>query len=253
MESYNLFCILINFHLMLYLLVDYEIVLTAGHCCVFFNFLLANFINCGTRLIHAQVTIFISSMSCYIGSINIDVNGDHKIYYPIAFDRLLFKIRELEKEHIKVVSKMDLETKNLVKGEYELFLKKYKVLVRQENHDVVFTVVAEKLYELGSLAKIKVSFADLLFECLYFANVYDGYLHQYLSRCSDRAFTLDVEVKRLRKLGQYVHNSMIITIFLVENSRYALPPLVLLETLNSPEDYRVAFKRYPFLKYGKSK
>ena len=245
MESYNLFRILINFHLMLQLLVDYEIVLTAGHCCVFFNFLLADFINCGARLIHAQVTIFISSMSWYIGSINIDVNGDHKIYYPISFNRLLFKVRELEKEHIKVVSKMDLETKNLVKGEYELFLKRHKVLVRQENHDVVFSVV--------SLAKTKESFADLLFECLYFSTLYDGYLHQSLSRCSDRAFTLDVEVKRLRKLGQYGSNSIIITIFLVENSRYALPPLVLLETLNSPEDYRVAFKKYPFLKYGKSK
>ena len=50
MASYNSFRILINFYLMLQLLVDYEPVLITDHFYVFFNFVLANFINCVARL-----------------------------------------------------------------------------------------------------------------------------------------------------------------------------------------------------------
>ena len=130
----------------------------------FLIFLLANFINQRARLIHLQVTIFISLMSWYCGSIIVDTKGYPKIDRLIVFERLLFKICELEKEHIKVVSKIDLKTKTLVKGEYELLLKRSKILVIQEDYDVVFDVVTDKLYGSGSLVKIKELFSGPVVE-----------------------------------------------------------------------------------------
>ena len=101
--------------------------------------------------------------------------------------------------------------------------------------------------------KIKESFTGLLFEGLYFTTIYDGCRYQSLSRCSNRMFSLNTEVKMLHNLGQYVRNSIVVSRLLVEISSYALPTLVLLENFNSPEDYRVPIKKYPFLKDGKSK
>lgn len=78
-----------------------------------FNFVLANFINYGAMLIHSQVTIFISSMLWYRWSIIIDAEEYPKIDYSIVFDRLMFKIRESEKEHVKAVSKSNWKPKIL--------------------------------------------------------------------------------------------------------------------------------------------
>ena len=117
--------------------------------------MLPNFINWGVRLIHSQVTICTSWMSWYRGSIIVDAKERLKIDYPIALDMLLFKICELEKDNLKVIIKIDLKTKKLVKGEYELLLKRSKILARQENYAVAFSIVAEKVYGSGSLAKIK--------------------------------------------------------------------------------------------------
>ena len=63
----------------------------------------------------------------------------------------------------------------------------------------------------------------------------------------------DAELKRLRKLGQVFNNSIVVARLLFEISNDTLPILVLLEVLNTPEDYVAALKNYSFLKYGKSK
>ena len=103
---------------------------TADHFYLSFNFLLSNSINCGTEIIHSQVTIFINLMLWYRGSIITDAEGLPRVDYPIAFDRLLTKIRQLEEEHVKLVSKFDLNTNKLVEGEFELLLRRSKLLTR---------------------------------------------------------------------------------------------------------------------------
>ena len=55
----------------------------------------------------------------------------------------------------------------------------------------------------------KKSFLGLVFEGLYFATVYDGCRRKSLSYYSDRVFSLDAEVKLLRKLGQNVHIALL--------------------------------------------
>ena len=57
-------------------------------------------------------------MSWYRGSIITDAKIHPKLLYPIAFNRLLSKIRQLEKNHVKVISIIDLNTNNLVEGEF---------------------------------------------------------------------------------------------------------------------------------------
>ena len=128
MVNYNYVHISINFKLLLQLLVDRRIIQTADRFNVFFNFVLANFINQRVRLIHLQVTIFIILMSWYCGSIIIDAKGHTKIDYSIAFDRLLSKTCQLEEYHVKVVSKIDLNTNKLVEGKFELLLKRSKII-----------------------------------------------------------------------------------------------------------------------------
>ena len=81
-----------------------------------------------------------------------------------------------------------------------------------------------------------------MFEGLYFSTVYDGCRQQSLSRCSDHVFSQDAEVKRFRKLGQYIHNIIVVTRLFVEISNYILPILVLLKIINSPENYRITLK-----------
>ena len=171
MASYNYFRILINFYLLLYLLGVYEIEFTTDYFYVLFNFVLANTINCGPRLICSQVTIFISSMSWYRWSIIIDAKGRLKIDYLIEFDRLLSTFRQLEEDYLKVVSKIDLNTNKLVKGEFELLFKRSEVLLIQENYAVAFAVVAKKVYDSDCLEKIKESFSGLLFEGFYYFTV----------------------------------------------------------------------------------
>ena len=80
-----------------------------------------------------------------------DAEGIPRVDYPIAFDRLLTKIRQLEEEHAKLVSKIDLKTNKLVEGEFDLLLRRSKLLTRQEDYDVAFSVVAKKIYESGHL------------------------------------------------------------------------------------------------------
>ena len=67
----------------------YEIRFVTDRSYVLFNFVLDNSINCGVGLIHSQVTIFISSMPWYRGSISTDAKRNPKIDYSIIFDRLL--------------------------------------------------------------------------------------------------------------------------------------------------------------------
>ena len=109
-----------------YLLSVHNIGFTNDHFYLIFNFALAISINCGPGLIPSQVTIFISSMSWYRGSIIVDAEGYPRIDYPIAFDRLLSKIHQLEEDHVKVVNKIDLNTNKLVEGEFDFLLKRYK-------------------------------------------------------------------------------------------------------------------------------
>ena len=166
MVSYKYFRIFINFHLMLYLLGVHKIRFTADHFYLSFNFVLSNSINCGTGINHSQVTIFINLMSWYRGSIITDAEGLPRVDYPIAFDRLLTKIRQLEEEHVKLVSKLDLNTNKLVESEFELLLSRSKLLTRQEDYAVAFSVVVKKLYGIDYLDKVKESFSGLYFEGL---------------------------------------------------------------------------------------
>ena len=53
-----------------------------------------------------------------------------RVDYLIAFDRLLSKIHQLGEDHGKVVSKIHLNTNKFVEGEFELLLKKSKILWR---------------------------------------------------------------------------------------------------------------------------
>ena len=85
-------------------------------------------------------------MSWYRGSIITDAEGNSRVDYIIPFDRLLSKIHQLEEDHVKVVSKIDLNTNKLVQGEFELLLKRFKMLMRQEDYVVTFAVVAKKIY-----------------------------------------------------------------------------------------------------------
>ena len=132
-----------------YLLGVHKIRFTTDYFYLIFNFALAISINCGLGLIPSQVTIFISSMSWYRGSIIIDAEGHLRVDYPISFDQLLSKIHQFEEDHVKVVSKIDLKTNKLVEGELELLLKRYKILLRQEDYAVTFAVVANKIYGSG--------------------------------------------------------------------------------------------------------
>ena len=95
MASYNYFRILINFDFLYDLPGVHKIEFTTDHFYLFSYFALAISINCGPRLIPSQVTIFISSMSCYRGSIITDAEGNPRIDYPIEFDQLLSKIYQL--------------------------------------------------------------------------------------------------------------------------------------------------------------
>ena len=192
-------------------------------------------------------------MSWYRGSIIVDAEGYPRIDYPIAFDRLLSKIHQLEEDHVKVVNKIDLNTNKLVEGEFELLLKRSKILLRQEDYAVVFIVVAKKIYGSGYLDKIKKSFSGLLFAGLYYLTIIEGDHQLSLSRCTNRVLSNNAERMRLRKLGQVLKNRIIVTRLLLEIGNYILPILVLLEVLNTPEDYVAALKNDPFFKYGKSK
>ena len=81
---------------MLHLLGVHKIRYTADHFYLSFNFALSNSINCGTGIMHSQVTVFINLMAWYRGSIITDAEGLARVDYPIEFDRLLTKIRQLE-------------------------------------------------------------------------------------------------------------------------------------------------------------
>ena len=126
---------------------------TADHLYLSFDFALSFSINCGTGINHSQVTIFIDLMAWYRGSIVTDAEE-----IPRVVDRLLTKIRQLEEDNSKLVSRLDLKTNKLVEGEFELLLKRSKILLRQEDCTVAFAVVAKKIYGSGYLKKIKESF-----------------------------------------------------------------------------------------------
>ena len=184
-------------------------------------------------------------MSWYRGSIIIYAEGHLRVDYPISFDQLLSKIYQFEEDHVKVVSEIDLKTNKLVEGELELLLKRYKILLRQEDYAVTFAFVANKIYGSGYLDKIKASFSGLLFEGLYYSIVIEDDHQLSLSRCNNDAFSYDAERKRLHKLGQVLNNNIVVTRLLFEISNYILPILVLLEILNIPEDYVTVLKNYP--------
>ena len=84
MVRYYYFRILINFYVLLHFLDIYEIESVTDYFCVLFNFVLANCIDYGVRLILSQVTILISPISWYRGSIITNAKGHSNIYYPIA-------------------------------------------------------------------------------------------------------------------------------------------------------------------------
>ena len=144
MASYNYFRILINFHYLLHLMSAYKTGFTTDHFYVLSNFVLGNSINCGSMLIHSQVIIFISLMSWYRGSIITDTKCHPKIYYSIEFDRLLSKKSSIGENHVKVVSKIDLNTNKIVEAEFELLLKRSKILLRQEDYAVAFVSFLRK-------------------------------------------------------------------------------------------------------------
>ena len=77
-------------------------------------------------------------MPWYRGSIVTDAEGIPRVDYPIAFDRLLTKIRQLEEDHSKLVSRLDLKTNKFVEGEFDLLLRRSKLLTRQEDYAVAF-------------------------------------------------------------------------------------------------------------------
>ena len=115
-------------------------------------------------------------MSWYRGSIVTDAEGIPRVDYPIAFDRLLTKIRQLEEDHSKLVSRLDLKTNKLVEGEFDLLIRRSKLLKRQEDY-----AVAKKLYGIDYLAKVKESFSGLSFEGLYYSTAVGGDLKGALS------------------------------------------------------------------------
>ena len=81
-----------------------------------------------------------------------------------------------------------------------------------------------------------------MFKGFYFFNIYNDCRQQSLFPCSNRMFSLDAEVKKLLKFGQYVYNSIIVTRLLVEISGCTLPILVvLLKMINIHEDYDFIF------------
>ena len=127
---------------MLHLLGVHKIRFTADYFYLSFNFALSNSINCGTRIIHSQVTVFINLISLYCGSIITVAEGLSRVDYPIEFDRLLPKNHQLEEDHVNVVSKLDLNTNKLVEGEFALLLGRSRLLTRQEDYAVAFSVVA---------------------------------------------------------------------------------------------------------------
>ena len=69
-------------------------------------------------------------MSWYRASTITNAKGYLMVDYPIAFDRLLSKIHQLKEDYVNVVSKIDMNTKKLVEGEFELLLKRSKILMR---------------------------------------------------------------------------------------------------------------------------
>ena len=71
-----------------------------------------------------------------------------KVYLTI-----LFVTRKRDNNYI--VSKIDFNTNKLVEGEFELLLKRSKILLIQEDYAVVFTFVAKKINGSGHLEKIK--------------------------------------------------------------------------------------------------
>ena len=192
-------------------------------------------------------------MSWYRGSIITDAEGIPRVDYPIVFDRLLTKIRQLEEDHAKLVSRLNLKTNKLVEGGFDLLIRRSKLLTRQEDYAVAFTVVAKKVYGKDYLVKVQGSFSGLSFEGLYYSTAVGGDIKRSLSHCTDRVFSYDKERKRSRKIGQVIENSIVVARLYLEISNYTLPILVLLEVLNTPEVYAVAFQRYSFWKHGKSK
>ena len=145
-----------------------------------------------------------------------------------------------------------MNTNKLVEGEFELLLKRYKIILRQEDYSVAFAVVAKKIYGSGYLEKIKESFSGLLFEGLYYFSIIEGDHQLSLFHCTNCVLSYDAERKLFRKLGQVLNNSIVVARLLFEISNYILPILVVLEVLNTPEDYVASLKSHPFLKYVKS-
>ena len=168
---------------------------TADHLYLSFDFELSLSINCGTGINYLQVTIFIDLMSWYRGSIVTDAEGIPRVNYPIASDRLLTKIRQLEEEHVKLVSKLGLNTNKLVEGEFEFLLRKSELLTRQEDYAVAFSVVAKKIYGIDYLGTVKESFSGLSFEGLHYSTAVRGDLKRSFSHCIDRVFSYDKEKK----------------------------------------------------------
>ena len=224
----------------------YKIGFTTDHFYVLSNFVLGNSINCVSMLIHSQVIIFISSMSWYRLSIITDTKCHSKINYPIAFDRILSKIRQLEEDHVNVVSKIALNTNKLVEGEFKVLLKRSKILLMQEDYAVTFSFITKKIYGSGCLRSVVRRF-------VLFFTVIEGNRQLFLSRYTDCVLSYNAEPKKLRKFGKVLNNSIFIAKFLFESSNCVLRILVLLEILRTLEDYLATLKIYPFLKYGKSK
>ena len=51
----------------------------------------------------------------------------------------------MEEDHVRLVSKIDLNTKKLVEGEFELLSKWSEIILIQEDYDVAFAVDAKKI------------------------------------------------------------------------------------------------------------
>ena len=76
----------------------------------------------------------------------------------------------------------------------------------------------------------------MLFKGLYYFTVVEDDHRLSLSHCTERVLSYDAERKRLRKPGQVLNNSIVVTRLLFKISNCILPILVLVEVFKTPED-----------------
>ena len=82
---------------------------------------------------------------------------------------------------------------------------------KQEDYDVEFAIVAERIYGSGCLEKVNVSFHGLLFgDSGLFTSVDCNCRQNFLSRLSDRVHTSEAYIKRLSGEGRNTYDDIIV-------------------------------------------